>query len=417
MSAIIYWLAVRLYALVVQLASVFNPKARLFVQGRRQLLSRIRYALVNERRPRIWMHCASLGEFEQGRPLLEKLRQKYSSHAFILTFYSPSGYEVRKNYEGADYIFYLPTDSISHARSFLKLVQPSLCIIIKYEFWYFYLAQLASKGVPTLLVSAIFRKEQPFFQWYGRLHRRMLQCFTHIFVQDNASATLLQKIGVEHVSVAGDTRFDRVLSGKSMTRDIPSVDEFCAGSKVLVAGSTWPEDERLLLDVVKKLPDNWKLILVPHEVNESHITDIEQAYGSMVVKWSELSDAHTGKKVLIVDTVGMLLQLYGYAAIAWVGGGLTANGVHNVLEAAVYGIPVMHGPVYEAYLEARELLAANGSIVADKPEIVLGQLQQWEQDPYSYEQAAGAAENYVLSKTGATRNILYFLEKNLFSTP
>ncbi|MCB0700193.1 MAG: 3-deoxy-D-manno-octulosonic acid transferase, partial [Chitinophagaceae bacterium] len=211
LSVFIYWLAIRVYASSVAIASLFNPKAKLFVKGRRGLLNQIRYALINETRPRIWMHCASLGEFEQGRPLLERLRKEYNSHAIVLTFFSPSGYEVRKNYEGADYVFYLPLDSAYNAAKFIRLVQPKLCLFVKYDLWYFMLMKIAKVGTPLILISAIFRKDQPFFKWYGRLHRRMLHAFTHIFVQDAMSMQLLERAGVEHVNIGGDTRFDRVV--------------------------------------------------------------------------------------------------------------------------------------------------------------------------------------------------------------
>lgn len=410
MSAVIYWLAVRLYAVAIQIASFFNAKAKLFVKGRQQLLPRIKYALIDERRPRIWMHCASLGEFEQGRPLLEKLRQQYSNHAFVLTFFSPSGYEVRKDYDGADYVFYLPVDSIYNSRKFLDIVSPALCIFVKYEHWYFYLSRIAAKGIPCLLVSAIFRKQLPFFKWYGGLYRRMLQYFNHIFVQDDNSQLLLQKIGVDHVSVVGDTRFDRVTAGRALPDSLPRIAAFAKGKKLFVAGSTWPEDEKLLHQVLDKLPDGWKMVIVPHNVDSGHIEQIIAMHGAVAVKWSNYSE-QTEKRLLVVDTIGLLLKIYSYAHVAWVGGGMTKNGVHNVLEPAVYGIPVLHGPVYEQYLEARELILAGGSIVMETPMAILHQLSAWDQDTFTYEQTCRAAKSYVLSKTGATERILKYIDR------
>lgn len=417
MSALIYWLAIRLYAIAVRIAALFKPKAKLFIKGRKGLLSQIKYALINERRPRIWMHCASLGEFEQGRPVLEKLRRQYPHYAFVLTFFSPSGYEVRKDYAGADYIFYLPLDSYYNARRFLAAVQPKLVLFVKYELWYFFLSLTARRDIPLLLISAVFRKNQPFFKWYGRLHRRMLRCFTQIFVQDEASGMLLQKIGIEYWAVGGDTRFDRVIEAVAKVQPLPVAAAFSKNSKVIVAGSTWKEDELFLKEVIDRLPANWKLILVPHEVHKSHIEAIASMFGDDAVLWSANEDVHT-KRVLVVDTVGLLSGLYQYADVAWIGGGFGKEGVHNVLEAAVYGTPVSHGPVYSQYIEARELLAANGSFVPASAEAFVKQLLYWEKDAHSYEQSCAAAKEFVQNHAGATRKVLDYLEaKKLLSMP
>jgi 3-deoxy-D-manno-octulosonic-acid transferase len=416
MSAIIYWLAVRLYSAAVHIAALFHPKAKLFVAGRKGLLSQIREALIDERRPRIWMHCASLGEFEQGRPLLEKLRQKYAQHAFIITFFSPSGYEVRKDYEGADYVFYMPLDSRRNAKCFLDMVRPALCVFVKYELWYFYLSVMAARDIPLILVSAIFRKDQHFFKWYGGLHRRMLRYFSHIFVQDIKSEQLLRHIQVEDVSVAGDTRFDRVLAALEEQQAIPKAETFCGTAQVIVAGSTWGEDEQVLYKAFLSMPAYWRMILVPHEVHDDHIQQIMGQFGPIAIRWSQYEALATDARVLVIDTVGMLLQLYRLADVAWIGGGFGKEGVHNVLEAAVYGIPVLHGPVYHQFLEAKELLASGGSMVTDNPEAVAKQLLKWEKDSFAYQQAGTAARQYVLSKTGATEKILRYLEAKKWLT-
>lgn len=409
MSAIIYWLAIRSYAFAVRIASLLNPKAKLFVKGRKKLLSNIKYALINERRPRVWMHCASLGEFEQGRPILEELREQYPNFAFVITFFSPSGYEVRKNYEGADYIFYLPIDSPTHARKFYEAVQPKLCIFVKYELWYYYLNLLARKGVPTLLVSAIFRKSQPFFKWYGRLHRRMLNCFDHLFVQDEGSAQLLNRINIDHVSIGGDTRFDRVIKAREQVEQSSIADEFCKDQKVIVAGSTWAEDEEKLAWLIKELPTNWKLIIVPHEVNDKHVTQIQQLFDDSV-RWTEWDSADKDKRVLIVDMIGLLLSLYSYADVAWVGGAFR-TGLHNTLEAAVYGLPIIHGPEYSKFKEADELVSLGASFPISKKEESLKLLTLWDTDPTAYDRAKEAARNYVLSNAGATDKILAYLDE------
>lgn len=417
MDAALYWLGIRAYALMVRIASLFNPKAKLFVAGRKGLLSQIKYALINERRPRIWMHCASLGEFEQGRPVLEELRRQYPEYAFVLTFFSPSGYEVRKNYEGADYIFYLPVDGAKNARLFLDAVQPKLCLFVKYDFWYYFLSTIAKRDINAVLISAIFRKEQGFFKWYGGLQRRMLFAFNHIFVQDTASEKLLQKIGYEEVSVSGDTRFDRVVAAAKVQTELPVATQFCAGKKIIVAGSTWPDDERFLQKALQEIPADWKLILVPHEVHESHIADLEKLWGDSAVKWSAWKNEDAQKRVLILDTVGLLLQLYRFGTIAWIGGGFGKAGVHNVLEAAVYGLPCFYGPVYQQFLEAKALVEAGGAIVAGQPEILVNHLQLWQKEPGLYNQAAEAAETYVAAQAGATPKILrYLAEKNCIRT-
>lgn len=413
MSAL-YRLGIGFYFLFLRIAALFHPKARLFVHGRRQLLANIRYALIDERRARIWMHCASLGEFEQGRPVLEALRRQYPHLAIVLTFFSPSGYEVRKDYEGADYVFYLPEDGRRNAARFLRLVQPKLVLFVKYDLWYFFLREIARLDIPALLFSAAFRPQQGFFKWYGVIQRRMLRCFRHLFVQDMASVQLLNRIGIEHATVAGDTRFDRVVAAAGT--DIPLPDEardFCRdGAPVLVAGSTWQEDEIFLEKVWLRLPEEWKIILVPHEVHETHLETIEKLFGTQTVRWSQYRAGST-QRVLLVDRVGLLLQLYRCGRVAWIGGGLGKDGVHNVLEAAVRGIPCAWGPVYDKYIEARELLQAGGALVAAQPESFLAAIETWQARPGEYAAAGKAAYNYVHSHSGATDKIMaYLLAKN-----
>lgn len=405
----LYWLGIRCYFLLLRIASLFHRKARLFVRGRRKLLSQIRYALVDERRARIWMHCASLGEFEQGRPVLDELRRQYPHLAIVLTFFSPSGYEVRKNYEGADYVFYLPEDSRRNADRFLKMVQPKLAIFVKYDLWYFFLKETARRDIPAVLISAVFRREQGFFRWYGIIQRRMLYCFRHLFVQDAASVQLLRRIGIEETTVSGDTRFDRVVDA---TASLPAMPEeaadFCRGAQVLVAGSTWKEDEEFLEKLLPQLPGDWKMILVPHEVHESHLQEIEKRYGDAIIRWSAYRPG-TDKRVLLVDRIGLLLQLYRCGRLAWIGGGFGKAGVHNVLEAAVYGIPVVHGPVYHQFLEAKELLQAGGSLVAERPESLAAAIGSWQQHPDVYADVCRAARQYVQAHSGASARIMAYL--------
>ncbi len=408
----LYRLAIGAYAAGIKLSSSFNPKAKLFVDGRKGLLQHIAIAMAAEKRPCIWMHCASLGEFEQGRPVLEAIRYAYPQYALVLTFFSPSGYEVRKDYSGADHVFYLPVDSPGNADAFLNAVQPKLCLFVKYELWYYYLAGLAQRNIPTLLVSAIFTEKHGFFKWYGGLQRQMLKCFSHIFVQDENSKKLLQQIHVENVSISGDTRFDRVIRAAIEVVDLPIAATFAAGHSIVVAGSTWPEDEVLFKEAFTQLPADWKLIVVPHNVDASHIASIETMFCGNLVKWSAWSELHASKRILLVDTVGMLMQLYNYATVAYIGGGFGKAGVHNVLEPAVYGKPCIYGPIYHQFIEAGELIEAGGASVVNNAaqlgaaitEIGAGQPLQ---------KMGDAAKTYVRSKRGATARVMEHLGKYL----
>ncbi len=412
MSAILYWLAVRLYVSIIRIASIFNPKARLFLQGRVGLLNTIKYALIDEQRPRIWIHCASLGEFEQGRPVIEHLREKYANYVLVLTFFSPSGYELRKDFEGVDHVFYLPVDSVSNAKKFLDYVQPELSVFVKYELWYYYLSNLAKRDMPTLLVAAIFRKNQPFFQWYGKLHRRMLHSFTHIFVQDDNSLKLLNTIGYTNASVGGDTRFDRVVSAQQKSPfEHEILEQFTTGKKVLVAGSTWPADERVLKQIAQQIPEQWKIVLVPHEVHEAHLENIETDFKGKTIRWSQWDSVEADKQVLIVDKMGLLLRLYQIADVAWIGGGVGKTGLHNTLEAAVYGVPIVHGENYRKFKEARELIEAGASFVVNSPSAFITLIEKWEADNVAYNQACVAAKNYVLSNAGATAHVVDYIEE------
>jgi 3-deoxy-D-manno-octulosonic-acid transferase len=415
MSATIYWFVLKIYAGILAVASLFNQKAKLFLSGRKDLLSLIRYALINEKRPRIWIHCASLGEFEQGRPIIEKLQADYPGFAIVLTFFSPSGYEVRKNYNGADYIFYLPLDSPNNAKRFVDIVQPRLCLFVKYEFWYFYLYEIAKRNIPLVLVSGIFRENQPFFKWYGRLHRRMLGFFSHLFVQDAASAQLLLRSGIDAITVAGDTRFDRVLEIAEQHTILPTAEEFCKDHRIIIAGSTWPEDEQLLKEAFDRLPETWKLVVAPHDVSESRITSVEQLFAGQTERWTNKNNSHN-KRVLIIDKIGLLAQLYRYANIAWIGGGLRSSGLHNTLEAAVYGIPVAFGPNYAKFNEAKELLACGAAISTDNAAVLVRQITAWENDREAYHHTCESAGNYVRLHAGATNKITaYLAEKNWLS--
>ena len=373
--------------------------------------------IINTDRPLVWMHCASLGEFEQGRPLLEKIRANYPYYKILLTFFSPSGYEVRKNYEGADYIFYLPTDNNRNAKEFLEITKPALILFVKYEFWYYYLNEAKKQSIPLLLVSGIFRKTQPFFKKYGNFYRSMLSCFTHFFVQNNESLSLLINIGfIQNVTVSGDTRFDRVIEIAGQFTPIEKIEKFCAGFDVIVAGSTWSEDDKKLSAYANK-KTIVKFIVAPHEISQQRLNECLKLYKSSVL-FSNISDAETPSKIntIIIDNVGMLSRLYKYSTTSFIGGGFGKEGVHNVLEAAVYGKPVVFGPVYKKYIEAVELVAAGGGITISNTGELEEQMNEFLAKNKNYVKACEAALNYVYSKQGATEKILQFIQENRLLT-
>ncbi|WEK35696.1 MAG: glycosyltransferase N-terminal domain-containing protein [Candidatus Pseudobacter hemicellulosilyticus] len=427
-----------LYQLAVRIAALWNPKARRWVRGRKGIFPQLRTQLEALRAPLpqpsgqegipfamasaspaqpplIWMHCASLGEFEQGRPVLESLRARHPHARILLSFFSPSGYEVRKEYPGADLITYLPMDSKANARQFLDIVNPSLVIWVKYEYWYYYLTALKKRQIPTLLISGIFRPGQPFFKWYGRLHRYILDSFTHLFVQNQASADLLQKIGFSRqVTVNGDTRFDRVATIAAAFSPLPNIEAFCGHHPVVVAGSTWDADEEELDHYANTHPE-LRFIIAPHEIGEDHLKDIGKLfkYSVRYSRWTP-GDANGHPNggtpnTLIIDNIGMLSRLYRYAHITYVGGGFGSDGIHNVLEAAVYSKPVVFGPVYDKFQEATELLETGGAFSVDNALELEKTFNDLLKDPGLYGQSAAAAGRYVQEKTGATQAILQFI--------
>lgn len=358
MSIFFYQVGLWIYTLSIRIAAIFgSTKAQLWLKGRQDIFAKIQAAFAANTQPIIWLHCASLGEFEQGRPILEAFKKQAPQYKILLTFFSPSGYEIQKNYAHADWVFYLPMDSPFNAAKFLQITQPAMAIFVKYEFWYFYLSQLQKNKIPTYLVSAIFRPQQVFFKWYGGIFRQMIFCFKHIFVQDAGSVELLQKIGFKAVTVAGDTRTDRVLAIKAQAKKYPIVEMFCANYPVLVAGSTWLADEVVLAGFLKQY-SNYKIILAPHQIDETHLLQIEEKFAfTSVLRYSKCNEnsALQTAKVLIIDNFGMLSSLYGYGQIAYIGGGFGA-GIHNSLEAAVYEIPVLFGSNYQKFKEAKDLI-------------------------------------------------------------
>jgi 3-deoxy-D-manno-octulosonic-acid transferase len=419
MGFVIYNLFLFLFRRGIWLASFINLKAKKWLNGRKDIFKNLALNIQPEEK-KIWFHCASLGEFEQGRPLIEKIKQQFPGYKILLTFFSPSGYEVRKNYTEANWVYYLPMDSPENARRFLDIVQPSLVVFVKYEFWYYYLKEIKQRSIPFLLVSATFRKKQPFFKWYGTFQRKMLFSFSHIFVQDTVSLELLKNINTDiSVSIVGDSRFDRVIEIANKFEPLPPIESFLKGEKCIVAGSTWRQDELMLQKVYGVLKEkNVKLIIAPHETHASRLEEIKKLFPKSVF-YSELTENNSRNMavdVLVIDNIGMLSRLYYYGHINYVGGGFTKDGVHNVLEAAVYGKPVTFGPNYRKYREAVELIESGGGISFSNEAALNRVLFTLLGDMTDYSQKSIAAKEFVFSQRGATEKIVsYIQEKRLLT--
>lgn len=412
-AVLIYNLFLVLYQFGVWVTSLSNDKAKRWIDGRKGWRKNMTAKLVTGEK-RIWIHCSSLGEFEQGKPLIELLKEQYPTYKIVLTFFSPSGYEGCKNYNKANYIFYLPMDSATAARDFINITQPSLAVFVKYEFWHYYLNELKKRQIPTLLVSAAFRPEQAFFKWYGGFFRNMLQCYTHLHVQDGVSAKLLQAIGISNnVSVTGDTRYDRVTAISTNIKPIPEAEKFKSSNKILIAGSTWPEDENVLKDC--PLPAGWKLIIAPHEVDAKHIKQVQVLFeDDGVALFSELSENTTlyDRKVLIIDNIGMLSSLYAYGDIAYVGGGFQKGGIHNVLEPAAFGIPVVIGPVYEKFVEATSLVKAKATFAVNDAAEARNLISKLTTDTSLRASIRETLQKFMRKKTGAAGKIMEQVKKD-----
>jgi 3-deoxy-D-manno-octulosonic-acid transferase len=420
----LYNIFLLLYTSGVRISAIWNTKARKWLKGRQGIFERLQNTAGPRRSPAVWVHCASLGEFEQGRPLLEAIRARYPETKIFLSFFSPSGFEVREHYAGADLVFYLPIDSRKNARRLLDILQPSLVLFVKYELWYYYLAEIRKRGLPCLLVSAVFHPGQSFFKWFGTLQRKMLGLFTYIFVQDLASRRLLGSLGVACASVSGDTRFDAVSNTAAAFAPIPAVETFLQDVHCLVAGSTWADDEVCLAAILPELEKrSMRLIIAPHEVTQSHLAELSRLFPDAIYL-SKISDkpsppgksASTKATVLVIDSVGLLSKLYRYAAMTYVGGGFTRDGVHNVLEAAVYGKPIVFGKNYGKYREAVDLVERKAAAAFSNAAELQGILAAWLDDGGIYRRAAEEASAYVAANRGATKKIMDYMEMNRLLT-
>ena len=404
-----YNIVIFLYLCGVAILSLFNEKVRKMWRGERQAIRTIKEK-IDPNAQYVWFHAASLGEFEQGRPLMEQLRREHPEYKILLTFFSPSGYEVRKNYEGADIICYLPLDTIHNARRFLRTIRPVMAFFIKYEFWYNYLHILRHRGVPVYSVSSIFRPGQVFFRWYGTQYSRVLKCFTHFFVQNEVSRELLSTIGIDNVTVVGDTRFDRVLQIKEAAKQLPVVEQFKGNSKCFIAGSSWQPDEEIFIPWLNEHKD-WKVVIAPHVIGEDHLQQIEKMLeGRKVVRYTEATEENVkGAEVLIVNCFGLLSSIYHYADVTYVGGGFGV-GIHNTLEAAVWDVPVFFGPNNQRFQEAQGLKNCGGGLEIANANDFLRYMKGFEEHPELMKELGEKAGQYVASLAGATQKVLSFVK-------
>lgn len=392
--------------------ALFNKKFALFVNGRKNVFEQIT-SEISEKDIVIWIHSASLGEFEQGIPIIEKLKTDYPDYKIVVTFFSPSGYEVRKNYPLADVVTYLPIDSKRNARKFIKKVHPKIAIFIKYEFWPNYLSELKQHNIPTILISGIFRESQVFFKGYGKFMRKSLQAFTHFFVQNNVSASLLQSIGYSNTTVCGDTRFDRVYGILKQEKTLDFIDSFTKNKLTLVAGSTWEDDENILLDYINNsATENEKFIIVPHNIKEESIVNLMAKCNKTIVRYSD-NDKNSSARVLIIDSIGLLTKIYGYASLAYVGGGFNKSGIHNILEPATYGLPIIIGPNFDKFNEAKELINLKACISINDNDSFAKVFNSLSTNEVLLKEKGQIAKNYIRNNIGASDIIFKFIRNHL----
>ncbi len=401
---IIYNTAIYFYRIILRVLAPFNKKAYLWTAGRKNFFSRWENFDAGERKV-IWIHCSSLGEFEQGRPLIERIGEAGSHYFILLTFFSPSGYEIRKNYTLADAVCYLPDDTPANAEKFIRVFKPDIAVFVKYEFWHNYISELHKKNIPLYLVSANFRPGQIFFRWYGKWFTKMLRMFNHIFVQSEASLDLLKSAGIRQVTVAGDTRFDRVHAISNSITPIPVADSFSGNRFTIIAGSTWPADHNLLIRLINETGLDVKLIIAPHEIDENEIKRMMSRITKKKVRYSDVTDGDPVEAdVLIIDNIGMLSSLYAYGRMAYIGGGF-GKGIHNILEACTFCIPVIFGPNYKKFREARELVNAGGAFPVSNYDEFLAVVAELVDNEELLEKAGSTSCDYVKRNTGASRLI------------
>ena len=411
LSIFLYNVFIKLYEWAVYIVATQNEKAAKWISGRENLLTRIAndFKEIDPEKERIWMHCASLGEFEQGRPLIEALRQQKPEAIIVLTFFSPSGYEIRKNYPNADYVYYLPSDTKKNAREFLSIIRPSLVIFVKYEFWFHYFMETKKSDARFILISASFRKSQLFFKWYGGMYRKMLGALSHIFVQDQKSFALLAKNGFNNVTISGDTRIDRVQNIALHSRSLPTLEMFLHGEKAFTGGSIYPIENEFIRKAYLEKIIRGKIILAPHQVDTAHLQNILELWGDEAILYTVFNEKEAAdKSVLIVDTIGMLSNIYKYTSMAMIGGGF-GKGIHNTLEPAAFGIPIVFGPKYDKFKEAEEMRESGAAFSFEDYEGFKNILLKL-QDEQIASVAGEKAREYIQANSGGTKKIIDWLE-------
>jgi 3-deoxy-D-manno-octulosonic-acid transferase len=410
MAIWIYNLTVFIYGSLVKLTSLFNHKAQLWVNGRKDVWEKITFFSKENNSTIIWFHVSSLGEFEQGRPVIEQLKKEHPEWKIVLTFFSPSGYEIRKNYPIADAIFYLPIDTPRNAKHFYELIKPQLVVFVKYDFWYHYIHTAYIQKIPIILISAVFKPKHIFFKRYGGLYRKMLSYFSQIFVQDESSASLLKSIQIK-AAVAGDTRCDRVLQIAGHSAEIPVIKSFVQNSFVVVVGSAWLKDIEILTDTLSATAGSVKWIIAPHKIDENTISEIQRSINVSSARYSKIKDDGIGLEtsVLLIDNIGMLSSLYQYAQLAYIGGGF-GKGIHNTLEPAVYGIPVIFGPCFHKFVEAIDMITIGAAFSVSNEKEFKATFNSLYQNNNLLKEAGIKAGKYIMDKSGATKQVVLFID-------
>lgn len=409
----LYDLAIQIYYLGIHISSPFNSKAKQWLVGRKGLLNDIKNTInINDKI--IWIHCSSVGEFEQGRPVIERLKTEYENLKILVTFFSPSGYAQRNKITDANYIFYLPLDTKKNANEFIRIINPQLVIFVKYEFWFHFLNETSKKNIPALLISGIFRKNQLFFKWYGFPFLSLLKSFSKIFLQDNNSLILLEKYNLSNTVISSDTRFDRVLKVKNNAKTFIDIEKFCGDNKIIIAGSTWPEDEKILIQTIQYLKNSdLKWIIAPHEISEKHISALLNSLGEKAIRYSQLSNSKINKQFLVIDNIGMLNSIYRYATIAYIGGGF-GKGIHNILESTVFGVPVLFGPNYEKFREAIDLIDQQICFSINNSNQLSIYINHLLNDNKLYDNCSTGCSAYVENNSGATEQIMKYIATEIF---
>ncbi len=413
-----YTIFVGCYHFLIRIASIFNKKASLWIKGRKNLFDNLKLHFQDNNKRTIWVHCASLGEFEQGRTVMESIKTTHPDTKILLTFYSPSGYENQKNYAFADHVCYFPADTAANAEKFISIVKPDIAIFVKYEFWIHHINALHKKQIPLFLISGVFRKKQLFFKWYAPVFSKVLKKYTRIFVQNETSLNLLQKIKITNAEICFDTRFDRVKAISENKKEFPEIATFVKGHNIIIAGSTWPKDEKLLAKAFYKslVFVNFKIIIVPHNIEEKYMRKTKKLFKKFSLIYSELHKAQQedliGKRVLIIDNIGMLSSIYQYADLNYIGGGFN-KGIHNCLEAAVYGKPILFGPKYDKFIEAVDLTKKNAAFDVRDYNELLNRINLMNQFQFIFTGASSEAQEYVQAHLGGTKQIVNAVEQEL----